>query len=90
MDKEMQELAKRLRDLRDSNDDWPVFADFCMKLIERWRISSTQFGVEETIEEIAKGRLKWSYMIQGVENVFMQMGDLIKEINKIEKEDDDE
>jgi hypothetical protein len=85
-----RDLAERLRELRDESPNWPTYADFCMQLIHAWRANLTKFHLkDDSIEDIAKDRIKWTCMIQGIELMFFQMDQIIKELNKREKEDDD-
>lgn len=83
------EEVERLERLKAS-DDWPAFADLAIKTIEHWRLRLSRFSIElDSVEKIAKDRIRWTSMIAGVEALFSQMDDLTKALKENEESEDE-
>ena len=84
-----RQLAENLHHLRDHDENWPAFADFCKEMMVAWHKNLSKFNLaEESMEKIAKDRIVWTSMIKGVETLFVQMDQLITELKNIEKEEE--
>jgi len=84
-----EELAEALEAIKE-REEWASFGELALKCIEKWRGNLSIFSFsEDSIEKIALERVKWTSMVAGVETLFLQMDELVKELKQRRKDDDD-
>jgi len=65
--------------------EWKVFAEFCEELRRKWSGNLVKFSLGSSVEHIAVERIRFTSMIEGVEQVFIQMNGMMEEAREYEK-----